>query len=166
MKNEGFLALFFKKERLALACLLLTLLLSVGTAWAVSDPSELLTNPAQEARAEAIGQQLRCLVCQNESIEDSNADLARDIRAIIRQQVVAGRTDRQIIAAMVQRYGDFILLRPPFEPLTALLWASPVVALLAGGLAVFLAFRQARRRAAPPPLSPAERARLDRLMHP
>jgi cytochrome c-type biogenesis protein CcmH len=146
--------------------LLLGLPLWAGAAHAVSDPSELLANPVQEARAEAIGNQLRCLVCQNESIEASDAGLARDIRALIRQQVVAGRTDRQIIAAMVQRYGDFILLRPPFEPLTALLWASPVVALLAGGLAVFLAFRQARRRAAPPPLSPAERARLDRLMHP
>jgi cytochrome c-type biogenesis protein CcmH len=145
---------------------LLGLLLWAGAAHAVSDPSELLANPVQEARAEAIGSQLRCLVCQNESIEASDAGLARDIRALIRQQVVAGRTDRQITAAMVQRYGDFILLRPPFEPLTALLWASPVVALLAGGLAVFLAFRQARRRAAPPPLSPAERARLDRLMHP
>jgi len=152
--------------RRALIVGLLGLLLWAGAAHAVSDPSELLANPVQEARAEAIGNQLRCLVCQNESIEASDAGLARDIRALIRQQVVAGRTDRQIIAAMVQRYGDFILLRPPFEPLTALLWASPVVALLAGGLAVFLAFRQARRRAAPPPLSPAERARLDRLMHP
>jgi cytochrome c-type biogenesis protein CcmH len=152
--------------RRALIVGLLGLPLWAGAAHAVSDPSELLANPVQEARAEAIGNQLRCLVCQNESIEASDAGLARDIRALIRQQVVAGRTDRQITAAMVQRYGEFILLRPPFEPLTALLWASPVVALLAGGLAVFLAFRQARRRAAPPPLSPAERARLDRLMHP
>jgi cytochrome c-type biogenesis protein CcmH len=168
MKNEGFLALFFKKERLALACLLLTLLLSVGTAWAVSDPSELLTNPAQEARAEAIGQQLRCLVCQNESIEDSNADLARDIRAIIRQQVVAGRTDRQIIGYMVQRYGSFILLKPPFDAVTAPLWATPVLALLLGFGVALLAIWQRRRRPppAPAPLTAAERARLDRLLRP
>jgi len=145
---------------------LLGLLLWGGAAHAVSDPSELLSNPTQEARAEAIGQQLRCLVCQNESIEASDAGLAKDIRALIRQQVVAGRTDRQIIASMVRRYGNFILLKPPFDALTALLWASPVVALLAGAIAAFLGLRRQRRRVAPPPLSPAERAQLDRLMRP
>lgn len=143
---------------------LLAFLLWAGAAHAVSDPSELLANPAQEARAEAIGSQLRCLVCQNESIEASDAGLARDIRALIRQQVVAGRTDQQILTSMVQRYGDFILLKPPFDALTALLWASPGMALLAGGIAVFLALRGSRRRAAPPALTPDERARLDRLM--
>jgi cytochrome c-type biogenesis protein CcmH len=169
MRNESFLVLFFKKEPLALlAALLLALLLSVGTAWAVSDPGELLSNPAQEARAEGIGQQLRCLVCQNESIEDSNADLARDIRTIIRQQVVAGQTNQQIIAYMVQRYGTFILLKPPLDPMTVLLWATPVVALLLGlGIAVFAVWRQRRRPApGPAPLSAAERARLENLLRP
>jgi cytochrome c-type biogenesis protein CcmH len=162
-----FLVLFFKKEPLAwLSTVFLCLLLSLGTARAVSDPSELLSNPAQEARAETIGQQLRCLVCQNESIEDSNADLARDIRTIIRQQVVAGQSDRQIIAYMVQRYGNFILLKPPFDAMTALLWATPVIALLLGLSVAFFAVWQRKRRAAsgPAPLSEAERARLESLL--
>lgn len=151
----------------AMALCLLGLFLWTGTARAVSDPSELLPNTAEEGRAEAIGRQLRCLVCQNESIEASDAALARDIRAIIRQQVVEGRSDHQIIAYMVRRYGDFILLRPPFDGLTAALWASPVLALCCGLGAAFLAFRRQKRRAGPPaPLSPAERARLDRLLHP
>jgi cytochrome c-type biogenesis protein CcmH len=167
MRNEGFLALFCKKE-LVFAFLFLGLLFYACPARAVSDPSELLTNPAQEARAEAIGQQLRCLVCQNESIEDSSADLARDIRTIIRQQVVAGRSDRQIIGYMVQRYGSFILLKPPFDAVTALLWATPVLALAAGFGIALLALWQRRRRppAAPAPLTAAERARLDRLLRP
>ena len=151
-----------------LAVLLLCLMVFVGTAQAVSDPSELLSNPIQEARAEAIGQQLRCLVCQNESIEDSNADLARDIRTIIRQQVVAGQADAQIKAYMVQRYGTFILLKPPFDAMTALLWGTPVIALLLGLGIAFTALRQRRRRpsSAPTPLSEAERARLDTLLRP
>lgn len=141
-------------------------LLWIGPARAVSDPSEMLANPAEEARAEAIGSQLRCLVCQNESIEASDAGLARDIRAIIRQQVAAGQSNHAIIAYMVQRYGDFILLRPPFDALTALLWATPVLALLAGLLVAFFGLRRQRGRQAPPPLNPAERARLDRLLRP
>jgi cytochrome c-type biogenesis protein CcmH len=168
MKNESFLALFCKKERLAFACLFLCLIFFAGPALAVSDPSELLANPAQEVRAEAIGQQLRCLVCQNESIEDSSADLARDIRAIIRQQVVAGRSDRQIIGYMVQRYGSFILLKPPFDAVTALLWATPVLALAVGfGIALLAIWRRRRRPPpAPAPLTAAEQARLDRLLRP
>jgi cytochrome c-type biogenesis protein CcmH len=171
----SFLVLFFKKERLFanksrnfLSILVIALLLSAGTAWAVSDPNELLSNPVQEARAEVIGHQLRCMVCQNESIEDSNADLARDIRTIIRQQVVAGQTNRQIIAYMVQRYGTFILMRPPFDPMTALLWATPLIALALGfGIVVFTLWRQRRRPApGPAPLSEVERARLQSLLHP
>jgi cytochrome c-type biogenesis protein CcmH len=149
-----------------MGALLLLLAVSIGPALAVSDPSELLSNPVQEARAEAIGQQLRCLVCQNESIEDSNADLARDIRTIIRQQVVAGQTNKQIIAYMVQRYGDFILLKPPFDAMTALLWGTPVIALVLGLSIAFLAVWQRKRRppAGPAPLSEAERARLESLL--
>ena len=154
--------------RRGLIAVLLCLALWAGPARAVSDPNELLSNPAQEARAEGIGQNLRCLVCQNESIEDSNADLARDIRTIIRQQVVAGRTDRQIVAYMVQRYGTFILLRPPFDPLTAILWITPFLALLVGLGIAFFAARQRRRNPsqAPSPLSDAERARLETILHP
>lgn len=117
---------------------------------------------AQENRAEALGGQLRCLVCQNESIEDSSADLARQFRTIIRQQVVKGVPDKQIINYMVHRYGIFVLLKPPVSPLTWLLYASPFIALIAG----FLAFWLGRRGHAKPtaPLTGAEQARLDELL--
>ncbi|MBV9783805.1 MAG: cytochrome c-type biogenesis protein CcmH [Acidisphaera sp.] len=140
---------------------LLLLLLLAGPAWAVSSPSEMLPDRAQEQRAERIGEQLRCLVCQNQSIEDSEADLARDLRGIVRSRVVAGDSDRQVIAWMQARYGDFVRLDPPFRPLTWLLWSSPVLALAVGAGAV-LAGR--RRHAAPAPLSDAERARLADLL--
>ncbi|HTW27584.1 MAG TPA: cytochrome c-type biogenesis protein [Acetobacteraceae bacterium] len=138
------------------------LLAAAGPAWAISDPAEALANPKQEARAEAIGRQLRCLVCQNESIEDSGADLARDLRRIVRQRVAAGDSDQQIIAWLVARYGNFVRLKPPFEWGTALLWGSPVLALLvAGGIA----FAARQRHPAPPaPLDAAEQARLRSLL--
>jgi cytochrome c-type biogenesis protein CcmH len=146
-----------------LALLLLAApLISAAPAWAISDPAEALANPKQEARAVAIGRQLRCLVCQNESIEDSGADLARDLRHIVRQRVVAGDTNQQVIAWMVARYGDFVRLRPPLEWQTVLLWGSPFLALGVGGLAVAL-----HRRHRPPPPSPlteAEQARLRDLL--
>ena len=130
-------------------------------AWAIADPSEALPDPAQEARAVEIGQQLRCLVCQNESIEESGADLARDLRKIVRQHVAAGETEAEITRWMVARYGDFVRLRPPFNWLTALLWASPVIAL---GVGIGLATGLRRRAPPPPPLSAEEQQRLARLM--
>jgi len=133
-----------------------------GPVWAVSDPGEMLANPVLERRAEAIGEQLRCLVCQNESVEQSDADLARDLRRIIRQRVVAGQSNQQIIAWMTARYGDFIRLRPPLEARTLALWGAPVIALGVGGAVVLLARR--RRPSAPPPLSAAERQRLMQLL--
>ncbi len=134
---------------------------SITTAYAISDPAEMLASPASEARAEQIGSQLRCLVCQNESIEDSGAPLAQDLRAIVRRRVVAGDSDRQVIAWMVARYGNFVRLSPPLAFSTVLLWFSPILALLAGLGAVLLG----RRRAStpPPPLSEAERAQLEAL---
>jgi cytochrome c-type biogenesis protein CcmH len=141
---------------------LLLLMASAQLAWAISDPAEKLRDPAMEARAEQIGRQLRCLVCQNESIEDSGADLARDLRRIVRQRVVAGDSDRQVVAWMVARYGDFVRLSPPLEWQTVLLWGSPALALGLGGLVV-LAHR--RHRPTPPaPLSEAEQARLRDLL--
>jgi cytochrome c-type biogenesis protein CcmH len=140
-------------------------LLLVGVsprARAISDPAEALHSPAQEARAVEIGKQLRCLVCQNESIEDSGADLARDLRQIVRQRVVAGDSDQQIIDWLVARYGNFVRLSPPLEPLTVLLWGSPVLAVAVGAGAVLLS-----RRSRPGPLLPlsaAEQARLQRLL--
>ena len=152
------------RSRLILAGLLFGLLLLAGPAHAISDPAEMLPNPAQETRAEQIGKQLRCLVCQNESIEDSGADLARDLRKIVRERVAAGDTNRQVIAWMVARYGDFVRLRPPFNALTALLWLSPLLA-VAFGLGLVALGRRTRPKP-PPPLSDAERARLAELMRP
>jgi len=142
---------------------LLLALWVAGPALAISDPKEMLSDPAQEARAEAIGSQLRCLVCQNESIEDSNADLAKDLRGIVRQRVVAGDSDQQVIAWMVARYGNFVRLKPPFTLGTALLWATPVLGLLAGGLAAWWGRRRALEGGAPAPLSAAEQAKLREL---
>ncbi len=143
---------------------LVLLVLLAGPALAVDDPRELLPNPAQEARAERIGSQLRCLVCQNESIEDSGADLARDLRGIVRRRVVAGESDKQIIAWMVARYGQFVRLRPEFDGATALLWGSPVLALAVGAGAALLARRRAPAGAAP--LTEAEERRLAELSAP
>jgi cytochrome c-type biogenesis protein CcmH len=116
---------------------------------------------AQETHAEAIGDQLRCLVCQNESIEDSDAKLAGQLRGIIRTQVVQGVPDKQILNYMVQRYGIFVLLKPPVSPLTWLLYAMPALA-LAVGLAAFWFGR--RRNIAPAPLNEEEAARLKDLL--
>ncbi len=139
----------------------LFLFLSLAPAQAISDPREMLQDPAQEARAEQVGSQLRCLVCQNESIEDSNADLAKDLRAIVRQRVRAGDTDAQIMAWMVARYGNFVRLSPPLTVTTALLWATPVLALLIGAVAALLGRRSVAP--APAPLDEAEQARLAEL---
>ena len=155
------------RARLSLAGLLAAVLLTLlhpGPAHAISDPAEMLSNPAQELRAEQIGKQLRCLVCQNESIEDSGADLARDLRGIVRQRVAAGDTDAQVTAWMVARYGDFVRLRPPFNAVTAALWLSPLLA-LAAGLGLVLLGRRSRPIVAAP-LSEAERARVAELTRP
>lgn len=132
-------------------------------AHAVSDPGEMLANRAQERRAEAVGDQLRCLVCQNESIEQSDADLAKDLRRIIRQKIAAGDSDRQVIGWMVARYGNFIRLDPPFDAVTLLLWGAPVLAVATGLGAAFLARR--RRFAGPDPLTETERRRLADLLN-
>lgn len=146
---------------LALFVLTFGLLLPLA-AHALSDPSEMLPNPVQEKRAEEIGDQLRCLVCQNESIEESSAGLARDLRHIIREQVVAGKSNKQIIAWMVKRYGDFVLLKPPFNYSTLLLWGAPVLALGVGTTAILFARR--RTASGPAPLSEEERQRATELL--
>ena len=146
------------------ALILLLALLWSGAALAISDPAEMLPDPAQEARAENVGRQLRCLVCQNESIEDSNADLARDLRRIVRARIAAGDADAQATEWVVARYGDFVRLRPPMNAATALLWASPVLA-VAMGLGFALLSRR-RAPAVPLPLTEAERSRLADLSPP
>lgn len=118
--------------RRALPALFLAFLsLATGTAHAVL-PDEILADPAQEARAREISKDLRCLVCQNQSIDDSNADLARDMRILVRERVKAGDSDQEIRDFLVARYGDFVLLKPPVEPETYALWLTPPLALLIG----------------------------------
>lgn len=142
--------------------LVLALLTIGGAALAVSDPREMLPDPAQEARAETIGQQLRCLVCQNESIEDSNADLAGDLRRIVRERVRAGDSDAAVMAWMEARYGSFVRLNPRLTLGTLLLWGAPIITLLIGALAVFRNRRTGTVEATP--LTAAETAALGDLL--
>ena len=145
-----------------LAIIILGLLSIASLAQAV-EPEEILKNPALEKRARVISKQLRCLVCQNQSIDDSNAGLARDLRVLVRQRLTMGESDRQVIAFVVARYGDFVLLRPPVKPTTYILWFAPgLILLLAGlGAAVFLRRRRAVLAA---PLSGEERERLKSIL--
>ena len=140
------------------------LLIAVGVpAWAV-EPSERLADPALEARARAISRELRCLVCQNESIDESNASLAHDLRLLVRTRLVSGDTDQQVLNYIVARYGIFVLLDPPFEPVTWLLWLGPPALVLGSG-AILL--RRVRRRRLDPwlaDLTPTERARAAALL--
>jgi cytochrome c-type biogenesis protein CcmH len=145
--------------------LAVVLVLAASTALAV-EPSERLANPALEARARALSGELRCLVCQNESIDDSGADLAHDLRVLIRERISAGDTDAQVLQFMVRRYGDFILLKPPVKPDTYLLWFGPFAVLALGAIGAGLYLRRARGRPqeAPAPLSAEERRKLDKLL--
>nr|WP_277346094.1 cytochrome c-type biogenesis protein [Sneathiella chinensis] len=128
---------------------------------------ERLADPAEETRAREISEGIRCLVCQNQSIMDSNADLARDLRGVVRERVAAGDTDDQVRDYLVVRYGDWVLLNPPFKMKTALLWVGPAVIFLLGGLAA-IAFLRRRSSAgggeAVQRLSPEEQEELDRLL--
>ena len=144
-------------KRWVFLCLLLAL-----PAWgAVGDPNERLPDPTKEALAREIGRELRCLVCQNQSIEDSDAQLARDLRRLVRERVAAGEDQAAVIRFVHQRYGDFVLLRPPVTAATMLLWATPVLA-LGGGIAVIM-FRRRRALAEAAALSPEEAKRLAEL---
>ena len=125
-------------------------------------PDEMLTNPALEARARDISRDLRCLVCRNQSIDDSDADLAHDLRVLVRERITAGESNEQVIGFVRARYGDFVLLRPPFAIGTALLWGGPLLVLLLGGVAIARFYR--RRDEPPPPLSPEERQRLSAVL--
>jgi cytochrome c-type biogenesis protein CcmH len=129
------------------------------------EPGEQLKNPALEARARAIGSELRCLVCQNETIDESDASLAHDIRILLRQRLTAGDTDDQAVKAIVNRYGDFVLLDPPVKPATYVLWFGPLAILLVGllGGVVWLR-RRSETTEATAPLTPDERRRLDTLL--
>jgi cytochrome c-type biogenesis protein CcmH len=129
-------------------------------------PDERLADPALEARARTLGQELRCLVCQNQSIDDSNADLAHDLRVLVRERLVAGDSDAQVLAYLTSRYGDYVLLRPPVKPTTWLLWFGPPLLLIVGGLVILMNWRRRRTEALaqPAPLDADEQARLARLL--
>lgn len=109
------------------------------------EPDEILADLAMEARARDLGRELRCLVCQNQSIEDSDAPLARDLRVILRQRIEAGDSDEAAVAWIVERYGDYVLLKPPLRGDTLILWGAPLVALAGGALVVFFALRRNRQ---------------------
>ena len=147
------------------ALLALLLLLSLGAAAFAVEPAERLADPALEARARALSEELRCLVCQNESIDESAAPLAHDLRVLLRERIAAGDSDAQAVKFLTDRYGDFVLLKPPVEPATYALWFGPIIVLLlaAGGSLVYLRHRKAVPAAAP--LSAAESRRLERLLH-
>lgn len=156
-----------RRVRRAVIALVTALLLAFAFAHPASavEPSERLANPALEARAEAIGATLRCLVCQNESIEESSADLAHDIRVLLRKRLLAGDTNQQAIQAIVSRYGQFVLLKPPVEPATYVLWFAPAGLLVIGFLGTVLWLRHRRTAdAGTAPLSAAEQRRLDNLL--
>jgi cytochrome c-type biogenesis protein CcmH len=148
-------------KRIIGVCLILFLGFS-GAALAVQ-PDEVLADKALEARARALSTELRCLVCQNQSIDDSNAPLARDLRMIVREKLVAGESEDAILAFLVARYGEFVLLKPRFTMATALLWLGPFLVLLAGGIGIVLLARRRRVVENSAPLSADEQARLEAL---
>lgn len=152
-----------------LVSLALTLCLALPVAipaYAVL-PDEVLDDPVLEERARDLSAEIRCLVCQNESIDASNAQLARDLRILVRERLVAGDTDQQVLDFLVARYGDYVLLRPPVKGTTALLWFGPaVILLLAGGIiAVRTRASRSRPSTAPLALSDEEKARVEALLN-
>lgn len=128
------------------------------------DPSEMLKDPALEARAREIGQALRCVVCQNQSIDDSAAEVARDMRRAVRERLAAGDNDAQVFDFMVARYGDYVLLKPPFKLGTLVLWLGAPLLLLIAASAIMLTALRRRATAPLPPLSGEERERLRSLL--
>jgi len=142
----------------------LVAVIAAGPAWAVR-PDEMLPNHQLEARARSIGAELRCLVCQNESIDDSDADLAHDLRLLVRQRLLAGDTDEQVKQYIVARYGTYVLLKPPFDAETFLLWFGPLGLLLcATGVAVVFYRRGYAKAADVPPLTTDEERRVAALV--
>lgn len=132
-------------------------------------PDEVMADPAKEARARELSRELRCMVCQNQSIDDSDATLAKDLRLLVRERIAAGDSNKQVIDYLVSRYGEFVLLKPRFETHTLLLWLLPPLVLIAGGLGLWLHIRRrgrdaARATDASKPLSADEQARLDKLL--
>ena len=128
------------------------------------NPDEMLPDPALEARARAISAELRCMVCQNQSIDDSNADLAKDLRLLVRERLKRGDTDQQVFDYLVSRYGEFVLLKPRMTIRNIALWGMPVALILIGGVTLIVLFRRRRVTPASVPLTAEEQARVDALM--
>jgi cytochrome c-type biogenesis protein CcmH len=145
-----------------LAFILIAALSLVSAAFAV-EPDEVLSDPTLEARARALSKTLRCMVCQNQSIDDSNAPLARDLRLLLRERIKAGESDDQVREFLVSRYGEFVLLEPRLNAHTVMLWALPFLGFALGGITFLLASRR-KNRLAESPLSAEEKQRLARLL--
>lgn len=146
---------------------LLIALLALGSAGLTAhavEPQEVMADPKLEARARVLSQELRCLVCQNQSIDDSNAELARDLRVLVRERLAAGDSDRQVLSFVEARYGEFVLLRPRFNARTLILWLTPLLFL---GIAAYVIFRRnsgGAPAATAVPLTADEQRRLDQLL--
>ncbi len=150
-------------KALARLVVLILAFAAITPAMAV-EPNEILKDPVLESRAREISKVLRCLVCQNQSIDDSNAGLARDLRRIVRERLTAGDSNDAVIEFVTLRYGDFVLLKPPFKSTTYLLWGGPAVILLIGMVAVVMTFRRrAAQMSDTAPLSVEENQRLEKL---
>ena len=149
--------------------LVLAATVAIGSPAYAVQPDEIMDDPIKEARARELSKELRCMVCQNQSIDDSDAPLARDLRLLVRERISAGDSDSQVIEFLVERYGEFVLLKPRFSPHTMLLWLLPPLALMGGGIALWL-YSDRRRRAVVSEreslmkLSPDEEARLEKLL--
>lgn len=142
---------------------LLALLLGTATALAVQ-PDEVLDDPELEARARAISAELRCMVCQNQSIDDSDAELAKDLRVLVRDRLKQGDSDEQVMNYVVDRYGEFVLLKPQFSARNILLWGTPVIVLLLAGLAIAMRLRNTPTADPNAGLTEAEQARLTKIL--
>jgi cytochrome c-type biogenesis protein CcmH len=140
------------------------LMLAVGGAWAWN-PDEILKDPALELRARSISAQLRCLVCQNQSIDDSDADLAHDLRVLVRERISAGASDAEVFEFVAARYGEFVLLKPRVSAKTWLLWGLPASLLLLGCVALVMGNRKRKETKALPELTESEKELLERIVH-
>ena len=156
------------RRLIAISFVLLIVAFAASGARAVQ-PDEIMSDPAKESRARNLSRELRCMVCQNQSIDDSEAPLARDLRLLVRERIAAGDSDTQVIDFLVARYGEFVLLMPRLKPHTLLLWLLPPLALAGGGFALWMhSRRRSKTEAAEDPslfkLTSEEEARLERLI--